>query len=244
MTPKLSVMGPLLILVLCLFFIPFTAKAQVVITGRVTGAASGAPLYPATVLDKTSGQAVYADTKGYYRIEVQPGDQLQYSYLGFYTLKYSVPLRLTRVIHDVQLVSKREHLSEVEVHAKTPYQQDSLDRLRTFGDYLKEPVYPLMDKSSHSNGGFGLTFHPFTYFSKDQRRKRRFHKMYGKFEKKAFMDARYTPELVTRLTGLTGDSLQQFLQRFHPTYGFTRHATDLEFWSWIKIQYQSWIMPK
>jgi hypothetical protein len=68
--------------------------------------------------------------------------------------------------------------------------------------------------------------------------------MYPEFEKKAFIYSRYTPALVTRLTGLKGDSLRMFLDRYEPGYQFVRQATNLELWSWIKIRYKSWTMPK
>lgn len=220
------------------------ARAQAVITGRVQDAATGAPLYPATVLDTTSGVAVYADSAGYYRLEVRPGDAIRFSYLGFYSETFQVPVGLTRMIHDVKLISRKQKLQQVEVRAMTPYQQDSLERAQAFGDYMNQPDTRLLDRQPPETGGFGLTLHPFSYFSKGERRKRQFQKSFPQLEREAFIDSRYTPELVTRLTGLRGDSLRQFLYRFRPEYSFTRQASDLEFWSWIKMQYRAWTMPK
>lgn len=231
----------------CLLFFSFQLKAQILITGKVTDTVSNYPLYPATVLNKTTGEAVYADSLGDYRIQAHGGDELHYSYLGFYTEKYTVPTGLTRLIHDVHLVSKRQKLTSVEVRAMTDYQQDSMDRIGSFRDYLDKPKTKLagvMDHNTNDVAGVGVTIHPLTYFSKAERNKRRFDKMFPNFEKDAYIDSRYTPELVTKLTGLTGDSLQSFLFHFRPDYDFTRAASDLEFWSWIKNQYKSWIMPK
>jgi hypothetical protein len=232
--------------VLAAALLSFSASltAQVVITGTVTDAATGAPLYPATVLDTTSRQATYADSAGRYRIVALGGEVLEFSYLGYYARTYQVPARLSRIIHDEKLTSRTHKLQEVRVTALSPYQQDSLDRINAFGDYLNQPPPPLLDKHSHPEGGFGFTFHPFSYFSRSGRRSRRFHKMYGDFERKAYVYSRYTPALVTRLTGLKGDSLRMFLQRYEPDYRFVRQATNLELWSWIKIRYKSWTMPK
>lgn len=220
------------------------AGAQAIITGRVQDAATGAPLYPATVLDTTSGVAVYADSAGFYRLEARPGDAVRVSYLGFYSETFQVPIGLTRMIHDVQLISRKQKLQQVEVRARTPYQQDSMERAQTFGDYINQPDARLLDRQPPETGGFGLTLHPFSYFSKNERRKRQFQKNYPQLEREAFIDSRYTPELVTRLTGLQGDSLRQFLYHYRPDYDFTRHASDLEFWSWIKMQYRAWTRPK
>jgi hypothetical protein len=235
----------LVVLVICgLSGFWLNANAQVVITGRVQDAATGAPLYPATVLDTTSGIAVYADSAGHYHIEVQQGEVIRFSYLGFYSETFRIPPGLTRIIHDVQLISRKQKLQPVEVRAMTSYQQDSLERAQAFGDYINQPDARLLDRQPPETGGFGLTLHPFSYFSKSERRKRQFQKDFPQLEREAFIDSRYTPDLVTRLTGLHGDSLRQFLYRFRPEYSFTRHASDLEFWSWIKIQYRAWIKPK
>lgn len=230
------------------FLVLFSAalKAQVVITGKVMDSSTNTPLYPATILNKTTGMAQYADSEGNYRVIAHGGDELHYSYVGFYTGKYTVPQGLSRIIRNIELIPKTQTLSEVQVRALTPYGRDSLDRLNTFKDYLDQPKTRLMDHHSNSagQGGFGVSFHPITYFSKAERSKRRFQKMFPEFEHDAFIDSRYTPALIQKLTGLTGDSLQTFLVSFRPDYAFTRNASDLEFWSWIKNQYKDWIMPK
>jgi hypothetical protein len=244
---KRTVAAAVKILLVTLLSLVFSShvRAQVLITGTVVDTLSQYPLYPATVLDKTTGRSVYADSAGNYQIMVAPGDLLHFSYVGFYTQTYQVPLRLTRIIHNVFLMPRTQRLSEVRVNALTPYGKDSLDRATTFGDYLNAPKTRLMDREGdHAEGGFGVSFHPITYFSKAERNKRRFQKMFPNFENDAFIDSRYTPQLVTRLTGLTGDSLAQFLHQFRPAYDFTRAASDLEFWSWIKNQYKNWIRPK
>lgn len=220
-----------------LVLVPCHAYSQRLVSGKVTDSLHGVPLYPATVINATSGRAVYTDSSGRYRIMAKNDDELQYRYLGFYVKKYIVPAGLTPVVHDVVLISKRVTLQTLEVQALTPYEQDSVARIRTFGHYLGLPVVPLFGGST---SGIGITMHPITYFSKGERRKRRFHKMYKQFEKDAFIDSRYTRKLVHRLTGMTGDSLRIFMFKVRPDYEFTRHAADLLFWSWILHKYKAW----
>lgn len=223
----------LFVLILCV--LTFGAHAQVVISGHVTDAKASVPLYPATVLDATTGLATSADSSGYYRIEVNPGDVLLFKYIGFYTEKYEVPQRLEYIIHNVKLLSKRVKLKTLDVTALTPYQQDSLERVETVGYYLSLPVVHLVDFN-----GMGVTMHPLTYFSKAERRKRKFHKRYKSFEKNAFIDSRYKAPLVHRLTGLVKDSLRLFMFHHRPPYAFTRYASKLELWSWIIRNCRKW----
>jgi len=234
---------PLLMLFLGLCCLVPEAEAQVVITGKITDGKNGYSLYPATILNQHSGAVVSSDSSGFYRIKARAGDTLRFSYLGYRPAVYKVPEGLDRIIYDAELSPGMKRLTEVEVQALSPYARDSLDRITTFGEYLSKPTIPPVQVMMHNPGdlaGIGFTFHPFSYFSKAEKRKRRFRKMYAEFERKDFVESRYTPRLVTRLTGLKGDSLRMFLLRFEPSYDFTREATDLEFWSWIKIRYDFW----
>lgn len=241
--PHVAAVKSLWAFLVCLL-LSLPLAAQVVITGKVVDTLSGRPLYPATVLDKTTGMNVYADSAGDYRIVVGPGDVLHFSYVGYYTQTYRAPMRLGRIIHPVFLMPRTQQLSEVRIKAMTAYGRDSLDRANTFREYLNEPATHFTDPNENFGGGFGVSFHPITYFSKGERNKRRFQRMFPEFEHDAFINSRYTPELVTRLTGLTGDSLTQFLRLFRPGYDYTRDVSDLEFWSWIKDKYRQWIKSK
>lgn len=241
-----------LTLLYCIIF-PFAVRAQVVITGTVKDDVSQSPLYLATVLDKSTGEAALSDSSGFYRINAKGGDTITYSFIGFYTKSYVIPLRLTRIIYDAELIPRSHTLTEVEIKALTPYERDSLDRIKTFKHYLDQPKTHFVGSNTHSvydvpnpnyNDAFGISLNPFTFFSKKNKERRKFDKMYPKFEKQAFINSRYTPELVHKLTGLSDDSLALFLYKFRPSYQLARTASDLVFWSWIKIQYRSWIMLK
>lgn len=173
---------------------------------------------------------VLADSAGYYHIHAKGNDTISFSFLGYYTETYVVPLRLIRIIHDIELIPRTRTLTEVQINALTPYQRDSLDRLETFKHYLDQPKTYFIEPQMHSvydipnpnyNDAFGISLNPFTFFSKKNREKRKFSKMYPEFERQAL-----------------------FLYKFRPSYEFARVSTDLVFWSWIKIQYHAWIKPK
>lgn len=240
-------------LILFACFPVFSHAQQVIIEGTVTDSANAVPLFPATVFNKTSGVATYADSLGHYLLNAHPGDEIEYSYLGYNTEKYIVPNGLQHIIHDVKMISKKERLKEVVVHSWTQYQLDSIERSKTFKSYMDEPKVTTINKQGHSvysqpnpnyNDGFGIELNPFSLFSRKNKNKRKFDKTFPEMEQQSFINSRYTPELVTKLTGLTGDSLSLFLYHFRPTYEFTRRASDLEFWSWIKIEYRAWTKPK
>lgn len=219
---------------------PFVASSQsIVISGLVKDSVTQEALSGATVYDKTSLTATQVDSSGYYSLSVHEGDELVYRYLGYRPVTYKVPGGSTNIFHIVEMASKREQLNAVTILGLTPYQADSADRIKDFKHYLDKPRYGLLSDMS-AGTGLGLSLN-LDYFTKESRRKRKFHKMFYQFEQDAFIDSRYTPQLVQKLTGLQGDSLTQFLYLFKPSYEFARYATDLEFWSWITMKYRLWI---
>jgi len=213
-------------------------RAQTRVHGQVRDTA-GLPLFPATVLDKTTREITYSDSLGRYQLQAFSGDTLVFSFVGYRARAFRVPDRYDWSL-DVTLSYHPQNLRAVEVRAGELFLPDSLWKIYT--SPAPEPARNrLLGGSDFGGGGFGLVFHPFTYFSKAEHQKRRLHKMQLAQDHEKFSDAAYTPEIVHRITGLSGDSLRQFLQIYHPTYGFSRKATQLEYFSWILIQYRSWL---
>jgi len=55
-----------------------------------------------------------------------------------------------------------------------------------------------------------------------------------------YVDSRYTPLFVSRVTSLKGDSLIQFMQDVHPDYSTTRSLSNEDFIYWITDHYKAW----
>ena len=68
----------------------------------------------------------------------------------------------------------------------------------------------------------------------------RFQKTFEAGEIEKFIDTRYYPDIVTALTGLTGDSIGHFMYACPMPYDFARAATDLEVKMWIRSNYKQW----
>ena len=56
-----------------------------------------------------------------------------------------------------------------------------------------------------------------------------------------FIDSRYTPELTSRLTGLSGDTLAFFMNAYPMPFDYARAASELEFKMWIRDNYRDWV---
>ena len=77
--------------------------------------------------------------------------------------------------------------------------------------------------------------------SKSSKQKFRFQKNFNYWETEKFVESRYTPEVVAKLTGLTGDSLAAFMMVYPMPYEYARVVSDLELKMWVRNNYKEWI---
>ena len=82
--------------------------------------------------------------------------------------------------------------------------------------------------------------HPFSALSKRNREIWRFQEEYSDFEKDKYVDNTFNGPLITRFTGLSGDSLRHYLIRYRPTYLQLRNMNDYSFYSYIKRTVQTY----
>lgn len=102
-----------IILLLSLLFIGISATfAQGDVTGMVTDAADGQVLAGVTVLVKGTGTGTITDADGKFRIKVNPGDYLVFSFIGYETQEIAAQ---PNTVVNASLVLKAEFLEELVV---------------------------------------------------------------------------------------------------------------------------------
>lgn len=95
-----------------LMMLSATISAQrLTVTGTVTGSDTGEPLIGVTVMDLTTKEGVVTDLDGNYRITVNKGANLQFSYVGY----ENKTLKATEININVELKLKDEMLDELVV---------------------------------------------------------------------------------------------------------------------------------
>lgn len=227
------------------------ARGQELIRGRIFDRASGLPLYPATIQNRSQYIDEVSDTLGRFTLPARQGDLLYFRYLGY--RPDTVLVDSTDLSHGLRIYLSQVslELGTLEVRAgMNPYQVDSLERRSLFGYLLERPSLPLLGGSTPK--GFGIRFSPFTFFSRSQRFLRHFKKIYRRNEsslRRAYYQhiriqmagARYSPCLIRSLTGLQGDSLILFLQEFPPDTDFILHAPDIQIKFYILHRYKEFL---
>ncbi|PJJ75310.1 hypothetical protein BXY57_0882 [Thermoflavifilum aggregans] len=228
--------------------------AQSACTGTIRDAQTHFPLYPATVQNRTAGVYALTNPDGSFAVIARPGDTIWIAFLGYETDTLVMTQNMAHHPVEIELKPLTHRLQPVVVHGGlNPYQIDSIQRMQLFGAYLSRASQPLA--GTYTPSGFGIVLSPFTYFSRKQRSLRKFRRMFEAYEqaerKKYYQSLqlqilaeKYSPEHITELTGLKGDSLQLFLHAMPPDTSFLLQAPQDAVDMYIRQQYQKFLHQK
>jgi hypothetical protein len=208
------------------------AEGLLTIKGKVTDAGTGEPMEIVAVVNTTTQQLVYTDAKGLYQIGAHPGETIAANYLGYRQML--VPISSGSELIPVNITLRRQNfqMPELVVRPKyTPYQADSISRRSTYQRTL-------------IRGHEGSIGSPITLLaekiSKKSKQRFRFQKDFARLENERFIETRYSPEVVTQMTYLTGDSLAHFMNQYPMPVDYARTASELELKMWIRLNFREW----
>ena len=202
--------------------------------GVVNDAATGLPLLGVTVVNEYTQKATLTDQNGLYVIPAKQGDLITFSYVGYKTIHKAKPISVIISTQNIGMEQTEYLLDEISVRPGllSQYQLDSSERAA---------IYKVPLQRTHPNPIASPAGALAEMFSKRAKRVYAFQKNFAEGEIEKFIDTRYTPELVTKLTGLTGDSIGHFMYANQMPYDFARTATDLELKMWIRSSFRTWI---
>ncbi|MBW8684011.1 carboxypeptidase-like regulatory domain-containing protein [Chitinophaga rhizophila] len=230
----------LLLLFCCCALLAQDAQAQVTVTGTIIDKENQLVLPYASITNKSTGRRTYSDKGGFYKITASPKDVIVFSFLGYKPDSLVVTQSSGTETRDMSLVVEARQLHGVEIGTQyTPYQADSIARRETFGYILDKRDMPLA--GSNTPVGAGIVFSPFTRYSRKEKQKREFKKIFAKAEQERYVDSRYTPVFVSKVTSLKGDSLQMFMRNNHPDHHMLRTMPQEDLIYWITDRYKAWI---
>lgn len=213
------------VIILLLLLLSGAARAQQYwLTGYLKDSVTHFPITAGTITNNTSNHKVYTNANGVFRIAVSPGD-LIYAIAATYqfdTLTYS-PLFTDTVT--IYLSPTGSYLPTVTVQARyTRYQMDSIARK---AEFEKNTGTRLATVSAPQSGAFGVGINLDRIFKKKDSDKKGYEKIYNNNEKAAYINYRFSPQLVAHYTGLKDEPLRDFMYRYTPSYEWLRqHPND------------------
>jgi hypothetical protein len=215
------------ILSTAIFFIIFLSAgfAQQYLFGRVFKKGNQEILRGVSVQNFSTKKYNKSDLGGNYRIAATAGDTVIFSSAGYLPDTFFLSGSAPAGGYNMLLAPNVVALPGVEIDELSKYEADSIERRKDYAFILdrKHPVKLMNEKRQEDAPG--LNFSPIGYFSKGEKQKRKLKKRVIEEDEEEYIDARFPRSRVAFLTRLTGDSLQQFMLRYRPSYKFCR-ATD------------------
>ena len=196
------------------------------IWGYVLDSATRLPIENASITNISKNATSMSNTKGRFSIEVTDNNILSIASINHYfdtlTLTNKLFIKDTLVIY---LTAITNNLKEVTVTAiLNRYQFDSSERRRKF---LAEVGSNKIPTIAPGNSGAGIVIN-LDRFSKREKSKRRAYNMFESMEQEQYINYRFSKQLVSNYTTLSGDSLLQFMQLQRPSYMWLRQNTTNE----------------
>ena len=213
-------MKKLLILLVILVF-SNTINAQQVIWGYVKDSITNEPIEMASITNTRNNNTVITNQKGLFKIEVSKNDILSVAAVGYYfdTVLYSGIISASdTVTFFLKPISRSLNDVTVQNSGVNQYSLDSLRRIREFSEEMVSPPVKSVELAN-SGAGIGISLNR---FSNREKNKRNAIKIFNNSEKQAYVDYRFSTAIVTKYSGLKGEELQVFMQRYRPSYEWLR----------------------
>ncbi|TWF45096.1 carboxypeptidase-like protein [Chitinophaga polysaccharea] len=223
------------------FFISIEGTvAQVRLSGMVADQETKTGLPFVTIVNKRTMTGVLSNENGRFYIESLPGDTLEFSMLS-YTTKLLITPGMSSTM-DVYMQKRMFELQGVNVTGKG-YKKDSLAMRDEYGRYFNYHKPGAVDvlKTLPANPITALTY---LVPSKVRKRKEQFHEQLLYWEKEKFIDYRYSPELVGKMTKLQSPELDSFMHEYRPGYQFLNTASDYDLLLYIKQSFEEYQRKK
>ena len=122
---------------------------------------------------------------------------------------------------------KISYLKSVDVDEMAKYRLDSLKRREDYDYIFKGKGNKALWDNQLSGDGRGANFSPFGHWSTEEKQKRELKERLERDDKEEFIYYKFTRR-VPKLTGLRGDTLIRFINRYKPTYDYCLNATSMD----------------
>ncbi|WP_420979342.1 carboxypeptidase-like regulatory domain-containing protein [Chitinophaga sp. 30R24] len=216
------------------------AFAQVRMSGMVADEETKTGLPFVSIINKRTMTGTMSNESGRFYMEALPGDTLEFSMLSYTTKLLIMPAMSTS--QEVYLQKRLFELQGVNIKGKN-YHNDSMAMRDEYGRYFDYHKPKAMDvlKTLPANPVTALSY---LVPSKTRKRKEQFHEQLLYWEKEKFIDYRYSPELVGKMTKLQSPELDSFMYKYRPGYQFLNTASDYDLLLYIKQSFEEYQKQK
>jgi hypothetical protein len=192
---------------------------------------NGAPMSDVGIQNIHSEERMLTGVDGRFSIGAKAGQLVEFHKIGYRTARTRIGAGALPPFYKIILEPGVQELSEVQVRDR--FQDFRHDSLYYHELFKKQIDYPVLT-------GWRAFQSPFSALGKTNQNMLRFQKEYAWLEQQKYIDYTFNEKLIAQLTGLKGDSAQQYMRRFRPSYELLRAMPEYDFFSYVKQTVQIW----
>ena len=212
-----------LIAIFLFVLLSLAGRAQSIIGIVIDG--NGAPISEVAVSNIHSGQKLLTPTDGKFTIGVKAGQLVEFHKIGYKTARVRIGSGALPPYYRIMLEPGVQELQEVVI--RNHFQDFKHDSLYYRELFKKELDFPVLT-------GWRAFQSPFSAMGKTNQQMIHFQKEYQWLEQQKYVDYTFNEKLIAQLTGLKGDSAQQYMRRYRPSYEMLRAMPEYDFFSYVK----------
>jgi hypothetical protein len=223
----MPVRGLLLLFILCLACVPAIGQA---IRGEVADMDDKQPIAGVSIENIHTSLDISTFDNGTFLIAASGGQLLEFRKPGYKTVRVRIPQGYIPSYFKIIMKKGISEIKDMYAERSTRYDYTS-DSIRYHELYKHELDFPKMS-------GIDVIASPFSAMSGKNREIWAFQEDFDNFEKEKYVDKTFNEAVITRFTGLKGDSLRYFMRRYRPTYQQLKSMNDYTFYNFIKVSAQ------
>lgn len=209
-------------------------KAQL-IHGEVYDDKSKEPMKSVEIDNIYTSLNVNSDDRGLFIIAAASGELLEFKKAGYKTTRVRIPNGFIPSYFKIAMQKGFKPEKHDGAHeTRYNYKEDSIN---SYNLYKHELDFPKMSS-------IDMLASPFSALSAKNRELWKFQEEYKETEQEKYVDRTFNEQLVTRFTGLTGDSLHRYMIRYRPSYEQLHSMNDYTFFTYVKQTVQLYRHPQ
>ena len=229
----MSVRVSLLVLLLCVLGFPAVAQT---IRGDVMDMDTKKVITGVDIQNIYTLLNITTDDQGAFIIAANSGQLLEFKKTGYKTARVRVPQGYVPPYFRILLKKGISEINQDIILAHNNRYDYTEDSIRYHELYKTALDFPKLS-------GLGVVQSPFSALSKKNREVWQFQDDYKEFEREKYVDKTFNAELITKFTGLKGDSLRYYMRRYRPSYEQLKAMNDYSFYNFIQTNAHRYRSP-
>lgn len=194
--------------------------------GHVMDVATNQPMPGVNVFNIHTEERIQSSKDGQFTMQIAEGQLVEFKKEGYKILRVRIPQGRRPSYYRVMMQKTGTDVEDY-MHTRGAAPDYKTDSTRYYALYKETLEYPRLK-------GVDAIQHPFSAMSKKNRQIWAFQDEYRFYQEQKYIDYTFNHKLVNNITGLSGDSLQSYMELFRPTYNYLRSMSEYTYYNYIK----------